>query len=473
MNAATVARTVGSYELLREIGEGGMGTVYLARHTLIGRTAAVKVLKPELTGNAAAVERFFNEARAASNARHPGIVEIYDFGQDAADLAYIVMEHLPGESLRARLSRVGRMDVPAALSLARQIARALGAAHAGGVIHRDLKPDNVIVVPDPDVVSGERAKVLDFGIAKLSDADTSGMRTHTGTIMGTPAYMAPEQCRGAGHVDLRADLYALGCMLFEMLCGRPPFSAAGVGELIAKHIYEAPPSPRTFQPSVPIDVDTLVCKLLSKNPEHRYQTAAETVTALGAVLGAACDTESSWASTVEAPADRRPIPTTIGSSVGAVYQEPVRHARYAWTAIRGVVAAVVVLAATLAFLVFAVASGRMPRDSHRPTELPASAAPAVAPPTSRTEPPPAIEPVIAVPVTDPESEQAPPRTEQAAPVAEQPREPRQRRVRHTAPTPTGKRAPPSPNTGPDSADVGREAPPATTLPNVLDPFDKE
>jgi serine/threonine-protein kinase len=145
------------------------------------------------------------------------------------------MELLRGEPLSSRLRARGRMSAREAARIARQLASALGAAHEEGITHRDLKPDNVFLVPDPDMVGGERVKVLDFGIAKLAGDTSGGLRTRTGSVIGTPIYMAPEQCRGAGNVDHLADIYALGIMLFEMLCGRPPFAAAGLGELFAQH----------------------------------------------------------------------------------------------------------------------------------------------------------------------------------------------------------------------------------------------
>jgi len=206
--------TVGSYQITGTIGQGGMGQVYLARHTLLGRPAAVKMLLPVFSQDPEQVARFFNEARAATAVRHAGIVEIYDFGFHTDGCAYIAMEFLEGESLASRLAR-GRAPVTSALAVARQIANVLASAHAKGIVHRDLKPDNVFLVPDSELPSGERVKVLDFGIAKLTADVGQAHMTRTGSIMGTPSYMAPEQCRGVP-VDQRADLYSLGCILFEI-----------------------------------------------------------------------------------------------------------------------------------------------------------------------------------------------------------------------------------------------------------------
>jgi hypothetical protein len=277
-----IGAKLGSYEIRRQLGAGGMGAVYVAEHALLGRQAAVKVLLPELCKNPDVVARFFHEAKAATAIRHPSIVEVFDFGYMPDGAAYIVMELLEGESLSSRLRRVGRLPVPHAISMTRQIANALAAAHARKIVHRDLKPDNIHIVVDPEVAGGERIKLLDFGIAKLAvDLAATGIaRTSTGMLMGTPIYMSPEQCRSAGQVDHRSDLYSLGCILHEMLTGAPPFMGEGAGDLIAKHIMVAPPPPSSLVAGVPPDVDALVARLLQKSPNDRLQSAAD--------LAAAC-----------------------------------------------------------------------------------------------------------------------------------------------------------------------------------------
>jgi len=273
----------GSYRVVDEIGRGGMGAVYLAEHTLLGRQAAIKVLLREMSHRQELVARFFNEARAATAVKHPGIVEIYDFGYAGDGSAYIVMEFLQGESLASRLSRRGPFSEARAAALCRQVAGGLGAAHAKGIVHRDLKPDNIFVVPDADVAEGERPKILDFGIAKLASEQSAGQSmTRTGMVMGTPAYMAPEQCKGAGQVDARSDLYALGCILFEMVCGRPPFVAEGAGEVMALHIFSQPPSPRMFAP-VSAALEQIIVRALAKDPAQRFRSAEEMAAALQAV----------------------------------------------------------------------------------------------------------------------------------------------------------------------------------------------
>jgi len=272
---AVLGETVGSYRIISKLSVGGMGTVYRAEHTLIGKLAAVKVLHPELSTNRDIVNRFFNEAKATTSIKHPGIVEVFDFGYMASGHAFLVMEFLDGMSLADRRDTRGRMGEGEAAMLLRGVCSALSAAHAKGIVHRDLKPDNIFLVPDPDSAIGERAKVLDFGIAKLTDVGPAGSATKTGVVMGTPTYMSPEQCRGAGEVDQRADLYSIGCIFHELLTGRPPFVDPGAGELIGAHLYVAPERPSVFLPSISRHSEKLILALLSKDPAHRPQTAKE------------------------------------------------------------------------------------------------------------------------------------------------------------------------------------------------------
>src|SRR5262245_28141640 len=260
----------GVYRIERKLGEGGRGAVYLAEHSLFGRRAAIKVLHPGFSQRQDIVERFFNEARAASSIADAGIVQIFDFGYQNG-VAYIVMEFLDGESLEARLRRLGCLALPDVLRLGRQLALSLQAAHTRGVVHRDLKPDNVLVVPDAEAAGGERTKILDFGIAKLTDTAADRQRTQTGMLMGTPIYRSPEQCHGAGSVDHRADIYSLGCMLFHLVAGRPPFQSAGSGELLAMHLREPAPPVSQFA-RVPAHVDAILLRCLAKEPEDRFQT---------------------------------------------------------------------------------------------------------------------------------------------------------------------------------------------------------
>jgi serine/threonine protein kinase len=270
-----IGRVVGKYRILDQIGEGGMGIVYRAEHVVLGSPAAVKVLLEQFTRDAVVVDRFFQEAKAASGIRHVGIVEVFDFGRLPNGQAYIAMELLRGEDLSMFRARRGRLEPELATQIGLQILAALNATHVVGVVHRDLKPDNIFLVRDPGAPGSIRVKILDFGIAKLI-GDRFGARPQSrgGTILGTPAYMAPEQCRGGLQVDARADLYSVGCILFELLTGRPPFLGSGDGEVMAMHIYEPPPRLTNLVPDMPVELDALLAKLLTKAPEDRIPSAA-------------------------------------------------------------------------------------------------------------------------------------------------------------------------------------------------------
>jgi serine/threonine-protein kinase len=272
--AAVIEGTaIGQYRIVRKIGEGGMGAVYEAQHTLIGRRAAIKVLLPELSSNREVVDRFFNEARATTSISDPGIVQVFDFGVHTDNSAYIVMEFLEGEPLDSRMKRLGRLAPFDALRITRQCAGSLASAHARGIVHRDLKPENIFLVKDQEAQGGERPKILDFGIAKLN-ASESRTKTRTGTMMGTPIYMSPEQCRGAGSVDQRSDIYSLGCVLYHMLTGRPPFDSEGMGELIVMHMQQPPTPPSELVQGIAV-VDELVLKTLAKSVTDRVQTMTD------------------------------------------------------------------------------------------------------------------------------------------------------------------------------------------------------
>ncbi len=329
-----LGETLGNYRVLSKLGEGGMGVVYIAEHVSLGKRAAIKVLLPELSQNREVVARFFNEARATTLIKHAGIVAVFDFGHHTGTgAAYIAMELLEGESLSGRLRREGTLAAGSLIPIARQATSALAAAHAAGIIHRDLKPDNLFLEPDPDHPSGVRLKVLDFGIAKLASEAGPGIKTRTQSVMGTPVYMSPEQCKGAGTVDARADIYSLGCILFELATGRPPFQAEGAGELITMHLRDAPPELSTLAPALPARLAGLIMRMLEKAPEARPQRMDDVKAELDAIatspgLTAPPIATGPTAPTIAAigptgptgpsltPAPQTARPTTLGQSAG-------------------------------------------------------------------------------------------------------------------------------------------------------------
>jgi serine/threonine protein kinase len=271
---AMIGQTINNYRILAPLGEGGMGAVYLAEHPFMGRKAAVKVLHAEFAQEQSVVERFMNEARAANAIHHPNIIDIIDVGRMPSGIPYLMMEFLEGVNLTARIAEVGRLSIAETIELGIQTTGALGAAHAKGIIHRDLKPDNIYVIPDPSNPIGARVKILDFGIAKLR-ADVSGgaTKTQTGTRMGSPPYMSPEQWGGLPEeIDLRTDIYAMGCVLYEMLCGVPPFPSTSQKEIMFAHVTMPPPSPRTKNPQISPALESVILKALAKKREDRFPT---------------------------------------------------------------------------------------------------------------------------------------------------------------------------------------------------------
>ena len=271
---------IGNYRVVRKLTEGGMGTVYEAVHDRLGKRAALKTLHPEFARRPEFVQRLIDEARAVSLVDHPGLVEVFDCGLDENGTAYILMEYLNGETLGARLKALhgrGRLDLSVTLRISRQIASALSATHEKGIVHRDLKPDNVMLVADPEAPGGERAKLLDFGIAKLraelNESEDTRHVTMAGTLMGTPTFMSPEQCRGAGQVDDRTDVYSLGIMLYLMVGGRPPFIADGPGEVMLMHMTQQPAPLSSLAPEAPLELLSLVHQMLQKERGDRLSMA--------------------------------------------------------------------------------------------------------------------------------------------------------------------------------------------------------
>jgi len=254
------------YRIERELGQGGMATVYLARDLRHKRDVAIKVLKPELAAVLGG-ERFLREIETTANLRHPGILPLYDSGEAGGFLFY-VMPFVEGESLRDRLARDKQLPVDIALQIAREAADALGYAHARGVIHRDIKPENILL-------ESGHAVVADFGIAKAVSAVEGGSLTQTGLAVGTPAYMSPEQVLADSTLDGRSDLYSLGCVLFEMLTGEPPFAAATPQRTIARRLTEPPPMPAARRPEIGEQLSGAIQRMLATDPADRPATAAE------------------------------------------------------------------------------------------------------------------------------------------------------------------------------------------------------
>ena len=272
----------GNYRIVRLIGEGGFGEVYLAENSLIERRAVVKVLHPALAQDAELVRRFLNEARAASAIRHPNIIEVFDAGGTPEGAPYILMEFLEGVSLQTRLAERVRLAVSEALEIASQSGSALAAAHAAGIVHRDLKPENLFLVPDPSAPGGERVKILDFGIAKIKHGSKTGgtRRTQAGLVMGSPAYMSPEQCTDSSDVDLRSDIYSFATIIYEMLAGRPPYVAATGTALLVMHLTETPRPLRALAGNVPAHVEAAIARALARARDDRFDSIASFLRAL-------------------------------------------------------------------------------------------------------------------------------------------------------------------------------------------------
>ncbi|TMQ14169.1 MAG: serine/threonine protein kinase [Deltaproteobacteria bacterium] len=299
---------IGAYQIVRPLATGGMSEVWVAEHALLGRRAAIKVLRPRLSRQSEIVRRLFNEARIMTAIANPGIVQVFDFGFHGDGSAYIVMELLDGETLGDRLARRGPLAIGDALHVVRQVASALCAAHVRGIVHRDLKPENIFLARDAEVIGGERAKILDFGIAKLLD-DDAGVSQES-MVLGTPPFMSPEQCRGAATLEQRSDVYSLGCVLFTMITGRPPFGE-GCGAVLAMHQLEPPPLPSHHAAGVPAVVDHLVLRCLAKDPAERF-TACELARTIGGLLHAP------WRAGLRDRPDRRERPGFAALGHGSV-----------------------------------------------------------------------------------------------------------------------------------------------------------
>jgi len=314
-----IGETIGSYQVLKQLGTGAMGEVYLAEHRHLKRKAAVKLLAPELVGRPDLLERFFLEARATSAIAHPGIVQVFDCEVDATGRPYIVMEFLDGETLAAVLARRGALPGLMAARLARGMAEALEAAHAKGIVHRDLKPENIFVQSQPP----DSVKLVDFGIAKLAGDFRAGQvhQTRSGAMMGTPLYMSPEQCRDSANIDSRTDLYSLGCVLYEMLTGHPPFTHATLGDLVVAHMTEAPKDARAVNPAVPPALAALTAELLRKNPAERPPGMRAVAERLATFVGGLTTVPDAPARTAVATQPPIKSKTTFGDSAAEIVDD--------------------------------------------------------------------------------------------------------------------------------------------------------
>jgi serine/threonine-protein kinase len=274
----------GKYRIDARLNEGGMGTVYRGCHVLMDKTVAIKVLRPSLAADEKIVARFSREARAASRITHPNAISVTDFGEDESGHVFLVMEYLSGKTLRHVIREEGPLPLARVVDITRQIGDALNAAHEQGVIHRDLKSDNIMLL---DTMSGDHAKVLDFGIAKINEPEgevDTGL-TAPNLVIGTPQYMSPEQCSQDSEIDARSDIYSLGVILYEMLVGHVPFSGDSPTIVMMKHLQEPVPSVLEERSDLPASVARVVARAMAKVKDNRYQTVAELIEDLTIAAG--------------------------------------------------------------------------------------------------------------------------------------------------------------------------------------------
>ena len=350
---------VGEYEVTGLLGQGGMGVVYSGLHPLLGRKVAIKVLHRQaaLVGEAAA--RFLQEARAASKLRHQNIVDVFAFGQMPDGHYYQVMEFLEGESLRSLVHARGALTRAQARTVIIGVLSGLGAAHRRGIVHRDVKPDNIFACAPIETATASDIKVLDFGLAKNEFADETSIKTRTGMTLGTPAYMSPEQCRSAPTVDGRADLYAAGIVLFEMLAGQTPFQSESAFDLMTMQINV--PARRLSQVTGRAEpLEGVIARALEKRPAARFDTAEEMLAAIDEALPARAGSGGGVREpiVVRSPsaAEVAERPTLAGAP--SIVTKPVRRW---WPAARALIAVGVVAAGVA--VVFLVVGPRAPEPA--------------------------------------------------------------------------------------------------------------
>jgi serine/threonine-protein kinase len=372
-----IGAKIGHFEITARAGRGGMGEVFVAEHSDIKTRVAIKILHADVSANTDHVQRFFNEARAVARIQHAGIVKIFDVGFHA-ERAYLIMEYLEGETLAGRLRRTKRLSPRKTAEIARQIANILDATHHAGIIHRDLKPENVFLVQDRELASGERVKILDFGIAKLSGSHTGPSPTTVGA-MGTPAYMAPEQWSDSSTVDWRADVYSLGCIVYEMAAGRTPFASSSIAEACAKHLNDTPASLRAYVPDVPVALDTLTLRLLAKDPARRIasiQALEQRFAELGAT-GPDGDAASDLGQTQLAydPAEPTQNPTTLTGAAATTQRPPSNRRRMTMMTVSVAGMAVIAVAAIAVWRRHAEGPTLAPAEPAAPSHAAVASAP--------------------------------------------------------------------------------------------------
>ena len=329
----------GRYELGDLLGYGGMAEVFRGRDMRLGRDVAVKVLRTDLARDPSFQARFRREAQSAASLNHPSIVSVFDTGEedkDGSHVPYIVMEYVQGRTLRQLLQQDGRLEPNEALRITRATCQALEYSHRAGIVHRDVKPGNVMITPEGDV------KVMDFGIARAVSASQATM-TQTSSVIGTAQYISPEQARGE-HVDQRSDVYSTGCLLYELLTGVPPFTGDSPVAVAYQHVRENPAVPSSIDPDIPPALDAIVLKAMAKNPVNRYQSAGEFAADLDRALGG-----RAVQATPVMPADTTTMIRPVSSTV--VLSDPAERKRRQRMAYGGLAAAVV-----LVFLIAAIAA---------------------------------------------------------------------------------------------------------------------
>jgi serine/threonine protein kinase len=352
------------YEVESRLGEGGMAKVFAGTDRLLGRKVAVKVLSSQYAQDKTFVERFRREAQAAAGLNHPNVVSVFDTGSDDG-VHYIVMEHVEGRTLADIIGEEGALRPARAVEIAVDVCRALSSAHEKGMVHRDVKPGNILLTPDGGV------KVADFGIARVASGEPL---TVTGSVMGTASYLSPEQARG-GSIDARSDIYSLGCVLYEMFTGKTPFAGDSLVSIAYKHVEEEPTAPSLVNPAVPAGLSAVVTKAMAKDPADRYQSADEMA---GELREASADAAPAKAVPTNERTEVLPVspggPTTTAPLPVTVSRE--RGRRWWPLATAAVVLAVFALAVALI----------LARDDPLPVSRP-SLPPATSPPPTTTPPP--------------------------------------------------------------------------------------